>query len=153
MAGNSTRKGAVRGSKKGPSGGTGGKNKKRLTGKGPTPKAEDRPYHAAAKRKKAAVKRAGDRPGPNKAGASRLGRSEKPKGEIAALMSMIALQNHYSLRCITNFQFAKFTVQKSKASQQIAKELSLQSSLTNIQVLKRSCSARSTQHLLLHLMV
>lgn len=79
MAGNSTRKGAVRGSKKGPSGGTGGKNKKRLTGKGPTPKAEDRPYHAAAKRKKAAVKRAGDKPG-----ASRLGRSEKPKGEIVS---------------------------------------------------------------------
>ncbi|CAN2227397.1 hypothetical protein MCEMKE14_01376 [Candidatus Nanopelagicaceae bacterium] len=52
MAGNSERKGAIRGSKKGPSAGTGGKNKKRLAGKGPTPKAEDRPYHAAAKRKK-----------------------------------------------------------------------------------------------------
>ena len=56
MAGNSERKGAVRGSKKGPSGGTGGKNKSRLSGKGPTPKAEDRPYHAAAKRKKAIQK-------------------------------------------------------------------------------------------------
>ena len=43
MAGNSERKGAVRGSKKGPSGGTGGNNKRRLSGKGPTPKAEDRP--------------------------------------------------------------------------------------------------------------
>jgi hypothetical protein len=50
MAGNSERKGAIRGSKKGPSAGTGGKNKKRLAGKGPTPKAEDRPYHAAAQR-------------------------------------------------------------------------------------------------------
>jgi len=58
MAGNSSRKGAIRQSKKGPSSGTGGKNKKRLTGKGPTPKAEDRPYHAAAKRKKAAEKKA-----------------------------------------------------------------------------------------------
>ena len=57
MAGNSSRKGAVRGSKKGPSGGTGGNNKRRLEGKGPTPKAEDRPYHAAAKRKKAAEKK------------------------------------------------------------------------------------------------
>ena len=57
MAGNSSRKGAIRQSKKGPSSGTGGKNKKRLTGKGPTPKAEDRPYHAAAKRKKAAEKK------------------------------------------------------------------------------------------------
>jgi len=49
MAGNSSRKGAVRQSKKGPSSGTGGNNKRRLEGKGPTPKAEDRPYHAAAK--------------------------------------------------------------------------------------------------------
>ena len=54
MAGNSSRKGAIRQSKKGPSAGTGGNNKRRLEGKGPTPKAEDRPYHAAAKRKKAA---------------------------------------------------------------------------------------------------
>lgn len=51
MAGNSSRKGAVRKSKKGPSKGTGGNNKKRLAGKGPTPKAEDRPYHAAAKKR------------------------------------------------------------------------------------------------------
>jgi 23S rRNA (guanosine2251-2'-O)-methyltransferase len=57
MAGNSSRKGAVRQSKKGPSSGSGGNNKRRLEGKGPTPKAEDRPYHAAAKRKKAAEKR------------------------------------------------------------------------------------------------
>lgn len=54
MAGNSTRRGAVRTSKKGPSAGSGGNNKRRLAGKGPTPKAEDRPYHAAAKRKTAA---------------------------------------------------------------------------------------------------
>jgi 23S rRNA (guanosine2251-2'-O)-methyltransferase len=59
MAGNSSRKGAIRKGKKGPSKGTGGNNKKRLAGKGPTPKAEDRPYHAAAKRKKAAAKPAG----------------------------------------------------------------------------------------------
>lgn len=54
MAGNSSRRGAVRKGKKGPSKGTGGNNKKRLAGKGPTPKAEDRPYHAASKRKSAA---------------------------------------------------------------------------------------------------
>lgn len=54
MAGNSTRRGAVRTSKKGASAGSGGNNKRRLAGKGPTPKAEDRPYHAAAKRKGAA---------------------------------------------------------------------------------------------------
>ena len=78
MAGNSSRKGAVRTSKKGPSGGTGGNNKGRLEGKGPTPKAEDRPYHAAAKRKKAAEKRT-----PAK-GTARGSRSEKPKGEIVS---------------------------------------------------------------------
>ena len=86
MAGNSSRKGAIRASKKGPAGGTGGKNKKRLTGKGPTPKAEDRPYHAAAKRKKAAEKKDGKRGGTSspRAAASPRGRSEKPKGEIVS---------------------------------------------------------------------
>ncbi len=56
MAGNSSRKGAIRKSKKGPSKGTGGNNKKRLAAKGPTPKAEDRPYHAAAKKRTGAAK-------------------------------------------------------------------------------------------------
>jgi 23S rRNA (guanosine2251-2'-O)-methyltransferase len=53
MAGNSQRRGATRkpGSKKGPQVGTGGKGRRALEGKGPTPKAEDRPYHVAAKRK------------------------------------------------------------------------------------------------------
>jgi len=92
MAGNSERKGAIRGSKKGPSAGTGGKNKKRLAGKGPTPKAEDRPYHAAAKRKKAAEKakanpRAGTTPRTGttpRSSAGRNSRIDKPKGEIVA---------------------------------------------------------------------
>ena len=78
MAGNAKPRGAARSSsKKGPTGGTGGKNKRRLEGKGPTPKAEDRPYHAAAKRKKAAEKKAAS---PR----TRTGRSEKPKGEIVS---------------------------------------------------------------------
>jgi 23S rRNA (guanosine2251-2'-O)-methyltransferase len=77
MAGTAKPRGAARSSsKKGPTGGTGGKNKRRLEGKGPTPKAEDRPYHAAAKRKKAAEKNAAPR--------TRTGRSEKPKGEIVS---------------------------------------------------------------------
>ena len=77
MAGNSKPRGATRtSSKKGPTGGTGGKNKRRLAGKGPTPKAEDRPYHAAAKRKKSAEKKAAPR--------TRTGRSERPKGEIVS---------------------------------------------------------------------
>jgi 23S rRNA (guanosine2251-2'-O)-methyltransferase len=77
MAGTAKPRGAARSSsKKGPTGGTGGKNKRRLEGKGPTPKAEDRPYHAAAKRKKTAEKKAAPR--------TRTGRSEKPKGEIVS---------------------------------------------------------------------
>jgi 23S rRNA (guanosine2251-2'-O)-methyltransferase len=77
MAGTAKPRGAARtSSKKGPTGGTGGKNKRRLEGKGPTPKADDRPYHAAAKRKKAAEKKAAPR--------TRTGRSEKPKGEIVS---------------------------------------------------------------------
>ncbi len=53
MAGNSKRRGATRNasSKKGPSVGTGGHGRKALEGKGPTPKAEERPYHKAYKAK------------------------------------------------------------------------------------------------------
>jgi len=97
MAGNSSRKGAIRASKKGPSSGTGGKNKKRLTGKGPTPKAEDRPYHAAAKRKKAVAKKSSSKTTVRGAGTVTTGRSDgkeirparaprgdRPRGEIVA---------------------------------------------------------------------
>jgi len=60
MAGNSQRRGATRkaGSKKGATAGTGGKNRRSLEGRGPTPKAEDREYHPAAKAKAAAERRA-----------------------------------------------------------------------------------------------
>jgi len=49
MPGNSQRRGAVRrtGSKKGATVGSGGQRRKGLEGKGPTPKAEDRPQHKA----------------------------------------------------------------------------------------------------------
>ncbi|MCU1432719.1 MAG: rRNA ((2251)-2-O)-methyltransferase RlmB [Actinotalea sp.] len=55
MPGNSQRRGATRkaGSKKTATSGTGGKGRRALEGKGPTPKAEDRPYHVAGKRKAA----------------------------------------------------------------------------------------------------
>jgi 23S rRNA (guanosine2251-2'-O)-methyltransferase len=62
MAGNSQRKGAVRKSGKGALVGSGGRGKQKLEGKGPTPKASDRPYHAAAKRKKLAEKAAARKP-------------------------------------------------------------------------------------------
>ncbi|HZI98905.1 MAG TPA: 23S rRNA (guanosine(2251)-2'-O)-methyltransferase RlmB [Actinomycetales bacterium] len=60
MAGNSKRRGAVRkpGSKKGPTAGSGGQRRKALEGKGPTPKAIERPYHSASKRKAAVERRA-----------------------------------------------------------------------------------------------
>ena len=51
---NKPRPGAVRKTRKGPSVGTGGHGRKALEGKGPTPKAEDREYHVAHKRKKSA---------------------------------------------------------------------------------------------------
>lgn len=47
------RAGAVRKSKKGPTKGSGGQGRKALEGRGPTPKAEDRSYHPAGKRKAA----------------------------------------------------------------------------------------------------
>src|SRR5690554_3153759 len=51
MASKDGRPGAVRKTKKGPAKGTGGLGRRSLEGKGPTPKAEDRTYHAAGKRK------------------------------------------------------------------------------------------------------
>lgn len=62
MAGNSQRRGAVRkvGSKKGAVVGSGGQRRRGLEGKGPTPKAEDRSWHPAAKRK-AAIEKAKQR--------------------------------------------------------------------------------------------
>jgi 23S rRNA (guanosine2251-2'-O)-methyltransferase len=76
MAGNSKRKGATRnpGSRKGATAGSGGKVRRGLKGKGPTPKAEDRDYHPAAKKKKTAEKRAATkRPEPRRSGTSRRG--------------------------------------------------------------------------------
>lgn len=53
MAGNSQRRGAIRKTnKKGQTKGSGGQRRRGLAGKGPTPKAEDRVYHAAYKRKR-----------------------------------------------------------------------------------------------------
>ena len=47
MPGNSQRKGAVARKGKGNTAGSGGRVRRGLQGRGPTPKAEDRPYHAA----------------------------------------------------------------------------------------------------------
>lgn len=62
MAGNDKRRGGLRKTnKKGAVKGTGGKNRRSLRGKGPTPKAEERPYHAAYKRKQQQQRRASGR--------------------------------------------------------------------------------------------
>ncbi|MDQ1530778.1 MAG: rRNA (guanosine2251-2-O)-methyltransferase [Microbacteriaceae bacterium] len=60
MAGDARRPGAGR-AKKGRGVGTGGHGRKALEGKGPTPKAEDRVYHAAHKRKQSAERLAAKR--------------------------------------------------------------------------------------------
>ena len=46
---------AGKGKKKGPTKGTGGNGRRALEGRGPTPKAEDRAWHPAGKRKAAAA--------------------------------------------------------------------------------------------------
>lgn len=66
------RPGAVRKSKKGPSVGTGGHGRKKLEGKGPTPKAEDRVYHKAHRAKQLAEKAAAKRGGTARRGRSRV---------------------------------------------------------------------------------
>src|SRR5919107_1085731 len=76
MAGNSSRRGAVKRSGKGnPTAGSGGRVKRGLEGKGPTPKAKDREHHVAYKRRKRAEKSAA-RPGRRPAGTRGAGDSE-----------------------------------------------------------------------------
>src|SRR3954468_21938843 len=72
MAGDSRRPGPNR---KGTKVGTGGHGRKSLEGKGPTPKAEDRVYHAAHKRKQAAERREARESRPN------APRVRKPAGD------------------------------------------------------------------------
>ena len=72
------RPGAAKG-KKGPTKGTGGKNKRSLEGRGPTPKAEDRAWHPAGKRKAAAERytAAGGKGKPGGSGQNRAPRGKK----------------------------------------------------------------------------
>ncbi len=77
MAGNSSRQGAVRKSKKGAQVGSGGQRAQKLEGRGPTPRAEERTGHPA-KRRAAAAKR--DAP------ASRGRGSSKPRDAAELLV-------------------------------------------------------------------
>jgi 23S rRNA (guanosine2251-2'-O)-methyltransferase len=82
---NKPRAGAVRKGRKGPQVGSGGQGRQALEGKKPTPKAEDRPYHPAGKRKAAQerfVSAGGQRsskPGSSSGAPQRPQRSNKPK--------------------------------------------------------------------------
>ncbi|MBF4161491.1 23S rRNA (guanosine(2251)-2'-O)-methyltransferase RlmB [Nocardioides acrostichi] len=73
MAGNSQRKGSVRKSSKGnPTAGSGGRRRRGLEGKGPTPKAKDREYHQAHKQARRA---------PKSGAQGRPQRARKPAGD------------------------------------------------------------------------
>jgi 23S rRNA (guanosine2251-2'-O)-methyltransferase len=80
MAGNSKRQGAIRKQKKGATVGSGGQNKRALRGKGPTPPAEARKGHPAARRAASADRRAGGRSGRD-AGAAELLVGRNPVAE------------------------------------------------------------------------
>jgi 23S rRNA (guanosine2251-2'-O)-methyltransferase len=62
MAGNSQRKGSIRKSSKKPTAGSGGRVRRGLEGKGPTPKAKDRPNHKVYKAKQQAGRAQAARP-------------------------------------------------------------------------------------------
>ncbi|MBN9375848.1 MAG: 23S rRNA (guanosine(2251)-2'-O)-methyltransferase RlmB [Cellulomonas sp.] len=84
MAGNSKRRGAVRKAPK-HTAGSGGRVRQGLEGRGPTPKAEDREYHAAHKRKAAAETRAAtSRPGSSSGAAPRRPARRSTTHEIVA---------------------------------------------------------------------
>jgi len=76
------------GGKKGPHKGTGGHGRRKLSGKGPTPKAEERPGHPAYRRARSAAKKAAAaRPdGP----ARRTGHGAPPPDEIVAGRNAVA---------------------------------------------------------------
>lgn len=90
MAGNSQRRGATRrtGTKKGAVVGSGGQGRQKLEGRGPTPKAEDRPGHAANRRARAAEKQGGrGKPAPSR---SRAATTESVAGRNSVLEALQA---------------------------------------------------------------
>ncbi len=89
MPGNSQRKGAVRRQGKGNTAGSGGRIRRGLEGRGPTPKAEDRPYHAAYRAKKAGSKPTARRPSAPRTGRPGTG-PEWVAGRNAVLEALTA---------------------------------------------------------------
>lgn len=90
MPGNSQRRGAVRkGGKKGPQVGSGGQRRRSLEGKGPTPKAADRPNHKAHKFAKAADKANAGRPGGSGARGGSTRRNKASSEVVAGRNSVV----------------------------------------------------------------
>ena len=83
--GGKPRAGAVRKARKGPQVGSGGQGRQALEGRKPTPKAEDRPYHPAGKRKAAQERytAAGGRPTSTSTGTERPQRRKTSEGANA----------------------------------------------------------------------
>ena len=86
MAGNSSRRGAVRKGKKGASVGSGGVRRRALEGRGPTPKAGDRPTHKAYKG--ASAPSGGARRGGGGKGARKSPGSDQVAGRNAVLEAL-----------------------------------------------------------------
>jgi 23S rRNA (guanosine2251-2'-O)-methyltransferase len=88
MAGNSSRRGAVKRTDKGnPTAGSGGRVKRGLQGRGPTPKAADREGHVAYKSRKRAEKSA---PRRRPAGSARKGEAEWVAGRNSVVEALRA---------------------------------------------------------------
>ena len=85
MAGNSARRGAVRKSKKGATVGSGGVRRRALEGRGPTPKAADRPAHTASQ---GGASGGGPRRGGGGKGARKAPGSDQVAGRNAVLEAL-----------------------------------------------------------------
>lgn len=88
--GNKPRPGAVRKTRKGPQVGSGGQGRQALEGRKPTPKAEDRPYHPAGKRKAAQERYEATAGARKKAAADAPRRTQRPrqaKGDDAEMVT------------------------------------------------------------------
>ena len=96
MPGNSQRKGAVRKKGKTTPAGSGGRVRRGLEGKGPTPKAEDRPYHKAYRRRrpdepgKSPARSKGSRPAQPRSGGTATAGADWVIGRNAVLEALQA---------------------------------------------------------------
>jgi 23S rRNA (guanosine2251-2'-O)-methyltransferase len=102
MAGNSRRRGAMRkaGTKKGMVVGTGGQRRKALEGRGPTPRAEDRPGHAKARRANAAARKTAASGGRGRRRSAERGRSGAVETVAGRNAVVEALRAHVPVKAL-----------------------------------------------------